>query len=1240
MWIYDLETLRILAVNDAAIRHYGYTREAFLGLSAGDLYAAPCEPDELRLSVDPGPVGARRHRKRDGTVIQVELIRHGILYAERPAAVVLAHDVTRHLEAESAQRESEDRFRAITEAIPLPMAITRLSDSRVLFANDRFLALFGYTREEAGRRTVMDFVRDEPARMAMREALLRGEAVERSLKVRRADGADLWVHVSMRRMVYQGEPAVIGVAFDDTQRLQAEALLRESEDRFRAVNEAIPQPVVVTRESDNRIVYVNDQFVAFAGLPRQAILGTLARDYYASERDRAALLEGLSRDGCVDGLELQARRPDGTTAWLSVSARRMVYEGSPAILASFFDIGERKRTVEALVAAEAKFRGLVEQALVGTYIIQDGRYQYVNPRMAEIFGCQPRDLLAAAAVLDFVAEGDRPRIAEILRRQLDRDPESGRYTFRVLRRDGTFVDVEAHGARTEFNERPAIIGALIDITERNRAEAALRFRLDFERLVASISARFINLSSERIDEGVQDALRAIGEFAGADRSYVFLRSADGRTVDNTHEWCAPGVPPSRPGLQGVPLTQYPWLAERLLRREAVHIPRVGDLPPEAAAERERFLVDGPDWSLLLVPMVSRGEVTGLLGFDALRTPRRWSEDLVALLDLVGQILVNALERKRADEILRYRLAFESLVSVLSAEFIHLPASAIDDGVRSALRKVGEFMRVDRCYVFRLDPDGTVMRETHAWCAPGIGSRIDPQPSVPVSRFPWLLDRLRRFETIQARVSDLPPEARAEREAFERESVRSLLIIPLRHGDRLEGFLGCDAVRSEMAWTDDTRMLLGMVGQTLVNAFDRQRAEAALRKGERFLEDVFGSIQDGISVLDSGLRVIRVNPIMDRWYAHALPLVGRYCYEVYHGRSSPCEVCPSRRTLQTRQAASDIVPKMGRGGVQEGWLELHTFPLIDAATGEMRGVIEYVRDITERQRAEAALRESTRRLEQAHQQLQENQAQLVQSEKMAALGLLAAGVAHEINNPVGFVMSNLGTLGDYVGIFRRLLEAYEALSAAGSDAEREEARARIDAIRREEDLPYVLKDIDALLRESQDGANRVKEIIQALRSFARADGGERVEVDLVAGIEATIKVVWNEIKYRCSLEKRLAPVPPVYGYAGQLNQVFLNLILNAAQAIPEKGTITVATEAERGRVVVRVADTGVGIPPENLPKLFTPFFTTKPVGKGTGLGLSISYNIVRKHGGTIEVQSEVGKGTTFTVRLPVAEGGHG
>ena len=282
-------------------------------------------------------------------------------------------------------------------------------------------------------------------------------------------------------------------------------------------------------------------------------------------------------------------------------------------------------------------------------------------------------------------------------------------------------------------------------------------------------------------------------------------------------------------------------------------------------------------------------------------------------------------------------------------------------------------------------------------------------------------------------------------------------------------------------------------------------------------------------------------------------------------------------------------------------------------------------------------ERTAEIDRANREIQSNQVQLVHAEKMAALGQIAAGVAHEINNPVGFVMSNVNTLSSYAGVFKRLLAEYEKLAEAVQGAKADEAAAqvlRIREIQRKEDLPYILKDVDHLLSESVEGTQRIKEIVQGLKSFVRLDEAQAQEADINECLEGTLKMIRNELKYKCEVHKNLAPLPRIRCFPGQLNQVFLNLLLNAAQAIGGRGEIFLTTEVADGGIQVRVRDTGAGIAPEHLPNLFTPFFTTKPVGKGTGLGLSISYGIVQKHGGVIRAESVPGQGATFTVSLPL------
>ena len=287
-------------------------------------------------------------------------------------------------------------------------------------------------------------------------------------------------------------------------------------------------------------------------------------------------------------------------------------------------------------------------------------------------------------------------------------------------------------------------------------------------------------------------------------------------------------------------------------------------------------------------------------------------------------------------------------------------------------------------------------------------------------------------------------------------------------------------------------------------------------------------------------------------------------------------------------------------------------------------------LRERQQAQAALQVTNAELQAANRQLAQSQSQLLQSEKMAAVGQLAAGVAHEINNPIGFVSSNLSSLSRYVQDLLGLVHAYEEQARAQPDVlpgqALQDARAAVD-------LAFLQEDIPMLLQESVDGLGRVKHIVQGLRDFSRVDSNQCQETDLMAGLESTLNVIKNELKYKAEIVKAYGKLPLVYCNAAQINQVFLNLLMNAVQSIDTQGRITLASGVEADKVWISVEDTGAGIAPEHLSRLFEPFFTTKPVGKGTGLGLSISYDIVKQHGGEITVTSEPGKGSRFCVWLP-------
>ena len=275
-------------------------------------------------------------------------------------------------------------------------------------------------------------------------------------------------------------------------------------------------------------------------------------------------------------------------------------------------------------------------------------------------------------------------------------------------------------------------------------------------------------------------------------------------------------------------------------------------------------------------------------------------------------------------------------------------------------------------------------------------------------------------------------------------------------------------------------------------------------------------------------------------------------------------------------------------------------------------------------------------------IKEAQTQLMHQDKMASIGQLAAGVAHEINNPIGFISSNLNTLKEYsndlIRFIQKCRELNEMVSGLDEDIAAKSGLSglieKIQSMDKKIDLDFILDDIPSLLEESSEGANRVKAIVQDLKDFAHPGAEIAAYSDIHQNIDSTLNIVWSELKYKAEVIKDYGELPYINCYPRQLNQVFMNILVNAAHAIEDKGQIKIITRPLDDQIEVIISDTGQGIAEENMLKIFDPFFTTKEVGKGTGLGLNLVYNIIQKHKGSIHVKSKVGKGTEFIIKLPV------
>ena len=275
------------------------------------------------------------------------------------------------------------------------------------------------------------------------------------------------------------------------------------------------------------------------------------------------------------------------------------------------------------------------------------------------------------------------------------------------------------------------------------------------------------------------------------------------------------------------------------------------------------------------------------------------------------------------------------------------------------------------------------------------------------------------------------------------------------------------------------------------------------------------------------------------------------------------------------------------------------------------------------------------------QVKFTQQQLIQSEKMASLGTIAAGVAHEINNPLSFLLSNLQTLKTYLAHIYSVLDEYAKLDSVIGKKPAEISVDHIQTLlkniqdlKTKKEINYIINDTNDLLEESLSGVVRIRDIVQSLKTFSRSNYEKPVETDVNECLRAALKVASNELKYKCEVKTDFDNLPKIINNPGHLLQIFMNLLINSAQAIETRGIVTVESKLLANQLIqIKISDTGSGISPENMSKLFTPFFSTKPVGVGTGLGLSVSYGLIQNMGGTISVESKLNQGTTFIIQLP-------
>ncbi|HBG61983.1 MAG TPA: hypothetical protein DDX37_09165 [Candidatus Omnitrophica bacterium] len=574
----------------------------------------------------------------------------------------------------------------------------------------------------------------------------------------------------------------------------------------------------------------------------------------------------------------------------------------------------------------------------------------------------------------------------------------------------------------------------------------------------------------------------------------------------------------------------------------------------------------------------------------------------------------------------------------------------------ALREITEAssmgIGIDRVSVWLFDPQRTKIvcldLYVHSKSQHSKGAELS------VSSFPSYFNALETKHTIVADDANNDPCTKEFSEPYLKVmGITSMLDMPIRIGGKIEGVLCLEHVGPMRSWSIEEQNFAASLADfvsLILEAFERKRAEQEAKETADRFSAVIDSVGDGITFSDDqGLYFV---------YNIRMQEITGYSFEEANRFGNFNYLYPD--VLERQKAIDNLTRVLKEGFCEEFETTIQAkdgskkILLISTRRIKYQNSVMFLsvyRDITERQKAEIQIKEGNKKLKvneialrnilydlsKSHKELLATQSQLVQSEKLASLGQLSAGIAHEINNPLGFITNNIVILEEYIESYLQILRAMEGLKKTIEDKDLDKAGKKvqeINALEEKLNLDFITGDIENLIRQSKSGAERIKKIVQDLRTFARKDEGQMELNNVEEILDGVINIVWNEIKYTAELKKEYGGVPLVKCNAQKLGQVFINLLVNAAQSIKEKGEITVKTYSDEKHVCIEISDTGCGIPKENISKIFDPFFTTKEVGKGTGLGLSIGYDIIKQHKGKMDVLSEINKGTKFTVKLPV------
>jgi len=928
---------------------------------------------------------------------------------------------------------------------------------------------------------------------------------------------------------------------------------KQADQQVRAIVEASPIPTIITRIATGEILYANEQLGALVKTTPGELLGKSARDFYYRPEDRDRMLKIMRRDGFVRDFEVEIKRTDGEVIWVIFSIAVTEIAGEKVILGGLYDISERKYFEEAL----EKERNFVS-AVLDT---------------------------AGALVMVVDREG------KIVRFNRECEDNSG-YSFDEVRDKpywDTFVVPEELEKAKAFHEKLyagqfPTKGESYWVTksgDRRLIAWSNTCLLDGKGDVDYVVAIGIDVTEHRKTD---DNLKLFRELFLNANDGIMIFDAEGNFIEKN---------PIHRVLTGY--TDEDFRGRNVGEVMGGNLQNIWESRDEKGSYRAEF------------EFKQKGGAAQTIDLSIFPIKKE-SGDLIGYAGIGRDVT----ERKNAEEAIATRLRYEEGLAALSR--ILLTRSDREDALPEALEHLLKAADASRVYIFENfehETDGLCMRQIYEVSAAGVEPQID-NPALQCIPYDAGADRWRSMfssgEPLKGLVCNFSDEEKA---ILEPQGILSMVSIPFKVEGEWYGFVGFDDVKCEREWTDHDTRTLQTAAEIIGSYIEKQKFEETLRISEERFRSLVENANDIIYSLTPKGEFTYISPkVADKMGYEAVELLGKSFFPFLH----PDDVSESHKWFQTgfehhEEHAEGYEFRMMHKDGSTRWFTTNASQILDE-DGRVMELIGVAHDITQ-------MKMVLEEIEKANLHLKETQAQLAQADKMASLGMLVAGIAHEINTPMGAINSMHDTVV-------RAIDKLKNTIHAQFDEERF----------RQTSLAATLKIIDDANRTIKSGTERVTNIVKRLRSFARLDEAELKTVDIHEGLEDTLTLIHHDIKHDITVKRDYGDVPPIACFPGQLNQVFLNLLVNAKQAIKGKGEITIVTYTKEEKAFIRIADTGSGISNENLSRVFDPGFTTKGVGVGTGLGLAICYKIVQDHRGEITVESELGKGTAFTVILPM------